>query len=108
MQTNVRNDVIRRQLCRRDAVYGPSRDRLGRIQGGQLPVRAGLADDSSRVFTTHEAQQMIRSLRGLQLYGGDVVEVAPPFDPSGTTALVGASIMFEILCVVSESVASRK
>ena len=36
-------------------------------------------------FTTHEAQQMIRSLRGLQLYGGDVVEVAPPFDPSGTT-----------------------
>ena len=59
-------------------------------------------------FTTHEAQQMIRSLRGLQLYGGDVVEVAPPFDPSGTTALVGASIMFEILCVVSESVASRK
>ena len=59
-------------------------------------------------FTTHEAQQMIRNLRGLQLYGGDVVEVAPPFDPSGTTALVGASIMFEILCVVSESVASRK
>ena len=59
-------------------------------------------------FTTHEAQQMIRSLRGLQLFGGDVVEVAPPFDPSGTTALVGASIMFEILCVVSESVASRK
>ena len=51
---------------------------------------------------------MIRSLSGLQLYGGDVVEVAPPFDPSGTTALVGASIMFEILCVVSESVASRK
>jgi guanidinopropionase len=51
---------------------------------------------------------MIRSLRGLQLFGGDVVEVAPPFDPSGTTALVGASIMFEILCVVSESVASRK
>ena len=59
-------------------------------------------------FTTHEAQQMIRSLSGLQLFGGDVVEVAPPFDPSGTTALVGASIMFEILCVVSESVASRK
>ena len=59
-------------------------------------------------FTTHEAQQMIRSLRGLQLYGGDVVEVAPPFDPSGTTALVGANIMFEILCVISESVACRK
>ena len=59
-------------------------------------------------FTTHEAQRMIRSLQGLQLCGGDVVEVSPPFDPSGTTALVGASIMFEILCVVSESVASRK
>jgi guanidinopropionase len=51
---------------------------------------------------------MIRGLRGLNLVGGDVVEVSPPFDPSGTTALVGATMMFEILCVVSESVARRK
>ena len=59
-------------------------------------------------FTTHEAQMMLRSLRGLNLVGADVVEVAPPFDPSGNTALVGASMMFEILCLLADAVASRK
>jgi guanidinopropionase len=54
-------------------------------------------------FTTLEAQLMIRGLRGLNLVGGDVVEVAPPFDQTGNTALVGASIMFEILCVVADA-----
>jgi len=58
-------------------------------------------------FTTLEAQMMIRGLRGLDLIGGDVVEVAPPFDPSGNTALVGATMMFEILCVVADAVAAR-
>ncbi len=54
-------------------------------------------------FSTLEAQLMIRGLRGLDLVGGDVVEVAPPFDPSGNTALVGASMLFEILCVVADA-----
>jgi guanidinopropionase len=51
---------------------------------------------------------MLRRLAGLNLVGGDVVEVAPPFDPSGNTALVGATLMYEILCVVADSVARRK
>jgi guanidinopropionase len=55
-----------------------------------------------------EAQIMVRKLRGLNLIGGDVVEVAPPFDPSGATALVGATMMFEILCVLADAVAGRK
>ena len=55
-----------------------------------------------------EAQIMVRKLRGLDLIGGDVVEVAPPFDPSGLTALVGATMMFEILCVTADAVAARK
>ncbi len=59
-------------------------------------------------FTTVEAQFMIRALQGLNLVGGDVVEVAPPFDPTGNTALVGATMMFEILCVVADSVGQRK
>ena len=59
-------------------------------------------------FTTLEAQAMIRGLRGLDLIGGDVVEVAPPFDPSGATALVGATMMFEILCLLAERAAARK
>ena len=59
-------------------------------------------------FTTVEAQFMIRALQGLNLVGGDVVEVAPPFDPTGNTALVGATMMFEILCIVADSVGQRK
>ena len=59
-------------------------------------------------LTTLEAQLMIRGLQGLNLIGGDLVEVAPPFDPTGNTALVGATLMFEILCVVADAVARRK
>jgi len=59
-------------------------------------------------FTTHEAQRMVRGLQGLDLVGGDVVEVAPPFDPSGNTALVGATMMFEILCILAHAVDQRR
>jgi guanidinopropionase len=59
-------------------------------------------------LTTREAQALLRGLRGLNLIGGDVVEVAPPFDAAGNTALVGATIMYEILCLLAEAVASRK
>ena len=58
-------------------------------------------------FTTHEAQRMIRGLQGLDLIGGDVVEVCPPFDPSGNTAIVGATMMFEILCLLAEARSRR-
>ena len=59
-------------------------------------------------LTTVEAQGLLRGLRGLNLIGGDVVEVSPPFDPSGITALVGATMMYEILCLLAESVAQGK
>ena len=59
-------------------------------------------------FSTAEAQRMLRGLDGLDLVGGDVVEVSPPFDPSGNTALVGATMMFEILCVLAPAVHRRK
>ena len=54
-------------------------------------------------ITTVDALRLLRGLRGLNLVGGDVVEVAPPFDQTGNTALVGASLMFEILCLLAES-----
>jgi len=59
-------------------------------------------------LTTQEAQAMIRGLRGLNLVGGDVVEVSPPFDPSGNTALVGVTMMWEILCLLAELSSQRK
>jgi guanidinopropionase len=55
-------------------------------------------------FSTHEAQRMVRSLQGLDICGADVVEVSPPFDPTGNTALVGATMMFELLCVLADQV----
>lgn len=59
-------------------------------------------------FSSVDALMMIRGLRGLNLVGGDVVEVAPPFDPSGNTALMGATVMFEILCILADSVSARR
>jgi len=58
-------------------------------------------------FNTFEAQQLVRSLAGLNLVGADLVEVSPPFDPSGNTAWVGVSMMFELLCVLAQAVDNR-
>ena len=57
---------------------------------------------------TFECQQVIRALRGLNLVGADMVEVSPPFDPSGGTAWVGVSLIFELLCVLSDATATRR
>ena len=59
-------------------------------------------------FPTFPAQQLLRGLRGLNIVGADVVEVSPPFDPSGLTAYAGATMMFEILCSMAEDVAKRR
>jgi len=53
-------------------------------------------------LTTVEALTLLRGLRGVQLVGADVVEVAPPFDPTGITALAGATMAYELLCLLSE------
>lgn len=47
-----------------------------------------------------EALQAVRGLAGLDIVGADLVEVSPPFDPTGATAFLGASLMFELLCVM--------
>jgi len=51
-------------------------------------------------LTDWQALQLIRGCRGIDIVGCDVVEVSPPYDPSGNTALVGANIAFELLCVL--------
>lgn len=57
---------------------------------------------------SYQALQVVRELDGLNLIGADLVEVSPPFDPSGGTAFLGVSIMFEILCQLSASRARKK
>jgi len=51
-------------------------------------------------LTTPQAMQLIRALRGLNIVGCDLVEVSPPYDTSGNTALTGANIMFEMLSIL--------
>ena len=51
---------------------------------------------------------MLRRLSGLDIIAADLVEVSPPFDQSGGTAWVGASMMFEMLCPLAEAVHARR
>ncbi|CAB3763081.1 agmatinase [Paraburkholderia solisilvae] len=51
-------------------------------------------------LTVPQALEIIRGARGLNVIGADLVEVAPPYDPFGTTALLGANLAFELLCVL--------
>ncbi|MEM6662060.1 MAG: agmatinase [Pseudomonadota bacterium] len=56
-------------------------------------------------LTTWQAQVLLRGLRGLNFVGADLVEVSPPFDHAGLTAMAGAGIAYEILCLLAERVA---
>ncbi|MEM9431264.1 MAG: agmatinase [Pseudomonadota bacterium] len=53
-------------------------------------------------LTSREALSLLRGMRGIDIVGADLVEVSPPFDPSGATAWLGVSIMFELLCLMAE------
>ncbi|KLU26379.1 agmatinase [Caballeronia mineralivorans] len=51
-------------------------------------------------LTIWQALEIIRGCRGLDIVGCDLVEISPPYDPSGNTALVGANLLYEMLCVL--------
>jgi len=51
-------------------------------------------------LTTPQALQLIRGLKGLNIAGCDLVEVSPPYDPSGNTALTAANLLYEMLCIL--------
>lgn len=59
-------------------------------------------------FSTREAQEMVRHLEGVWIVGADVVEVSPPFDVGGITAIAGATLLFELLCVIAGQVAATR
>ncbi len=50
-----------------------------------------------------QAIEVIRHLKGVNIVGADLVEVSPPFDASGGTAYLGASLIFEMLCVIAST-----
>jgi len=63
--------------------------------GTGTPVAGGMS--------TFEALQTLRGMRGLDVIGGDLVEVSPPYDHAGITSLAGATILFEILCLAADA-----
>ena len=63
--------------------------------GTGTPVIGGL--------TTMEAQQILRGLRGINLVGADVVEVAPAYDVSQITALAGATMAMNIIGLFADN-----
>lgn len=58
-------------------------------------------------LTMRDAQMILRGLRGLDIVAGDVCEVSPPHDITNHTALNGANLAFEILCLVAEARARK-
>ncbi|MDF0698673.1 agmatinase [Rhizobium sp. MC63] len=59
-------------------------------------------------FTTREVLELIRGFKGVNLVGGDVVEVAPQYDATTNTAHAGAQMLFEILSLMVFSPAIRR
>jgi guanidinobutyrase len=51
-------------------------------------------------LTTIQGIEIIRGCHGLDLIGCDLVEVSPPYDTSGNTSLLGANLLYEMLCVL--------
>lgn len=51
-------------------------------------------------LTIWQGLEIIRGCKGLNLIGCDLVEVSPPYDPSGNTALIGANLLYEMLCAL--------
>jgi guanidinopropionase len=74
-----------------DPVYAP---------GTGVPEIGGL--------TPRDVQVILRSLRGEDLVGADISEVSPCFDPTGITCVTVANLMFEMLCVIADSIATRR
>ncbi|WP_257014855.1 agmatinase [Rhodococcus sp. ACPA1] len=65
------------------------------------PYAIGTGAPEPDGLSMREALAILRGLKGLDIIGGDVMEVAPPLDPSGHTALNAANIMFEIICAIA-------
>lgn len=70
------------------------------IDGLDPSLAPGVGSIELGGLTGPQAVEAIRGLQGLNLVGGDLVEVAPIYDTSGNTALIAANLLFEMLCVM--------
>jgi len=70
------------------------------VDGLDPPFAPGTGSPEIGGLTLIQALEIIRGCRGLDVVGCDLVEVSPPYDPSGNTALVAANLLFEMLCIL--------
>jgi guanidinobutyrase len=70
------------------------------VDGLDPSVAPGTGTPEIGGLTAPQGIEIVRGCRGLDLVGADVVEVSPPYDPSGNTALLAANLAYEMLCVM--------
>lgn len=87
-----------RKLVRRGALY-VSVD----VSALDPSCAPGTGFPSPGGMSSWELQQILRALVGAEIVGFDVVEIAPPFDPTGITAIVGVTIIQEILAAIADT-----
>lgn len=70
------------------------------IDGLDPSVAPGTGTVEMGGLTGAQGLEIVRGAAGLDIVGGDLMEVAPPYDPSGNTALMGATLLYEMLCIL--------
>lgn len=68
------------------------------IDGLDPSVAPGTGTPEPAGLSASQGLEVIRGVYGLNLVGGDLVEVSPPYDTTGNTALLAANLLFEMLC----------
>ncbi|BFZ15482.1 hypothetical protein BsWGS_18521 [Bradybaena similaris] len=70
------------------------------IDGLDPSIAPGTGTPEIAGLTIVQGLEIIRGCWGMNVVGADLVEVSPPYDPFGTTALVAANLLFEMLCIL--------
>jgi guanidinobutyrase len=51
-------------------------------------------------LTSIQGFEIVRGCHGMNIIGGDLVEVSPPYDNSGVTSMMAANLLYEMLCAL--------
>ncbi len=104
--------VISAEQCWYNSL-APIMDRIRNALGSEYPVylsfdidgldpsaAPGTGTPEPGGLTSSQGLEIIRGCFGINLIGCDLVEVSPPYDPTGNTALLASNLVFEMLCAL--------